>query len=68
MHNRVTTQTFGFVLDKVNKRLSNWKAKMLSMAGRVTLAKSVIQALTTYIMNHALSTCEEIDNRCRAFV
>lgn len=70
-HKRVNKGTFNFVLDKVNQRLSSWKAKTLSFAGRVTLAKSVIQALPTYVMQSCLlpkSTCDEIDRLCRAFI
>lgn len=44
---------------------------MLSMAGRVTLAKSVIQALLSYIMQIVKIPAyifKEIDEKCRAFV
>jgi hypothetical protein len=36
---------FQFVLDQVNRKLTAWKAKNLSFAGRVTLAKSVIEGI-----------------------
>ncbi|XP_022007607.1 uncharacterized protein LOC110906845 [Helianthus annuus] len=36
------------VIDKFNKRLSNWKAKLLSFAGRITLVKSVLGSLPNY--------------------
>lgn len=44
-HKRVNRETFNFVIDKVSHRLSSWKARNLSFAGRITLAKSVIQAM-----------------------
>jgi hypothetical protein len=71
LHKRVTKDTYQFILDKVNQRLSTWKANTLSFAGRVTLAKSVIQALPSYVMQTVLlpvSICDEIDKRCRGFI
>lgn len=41
---------FTYLIDKVWDRLSGWKAKHLSFAGRVTLSKSVIQAISVYTM------------------
>lgn len=45
---------------------------MLYFAGRFTLAKSVVQALPTYVMQSNIlpvSICEEIDKKkCRSFV
>lgn len=41
------------------------KAKNLSMAGRLPLAKSVIQVMPTYVMQASgipKSVCDEIDN------
>lgn len=42
LHKRVTKSNFQFVVDKVKQRLSAWKARNLSLAGRVPLAKSFI--------------------------
>jgi len=36
------------VIDKFNMRLSNWKAKQLSIGGRLCLCKSVLGSLSTY--------------------
>jgi ribonuclease HI len=41
---------FRYILDQVNAKLSAWKASQLSFAGRVTLAKSVIEAVPIYPM------------------
>lgn len=71
IHNRVNRRSFQFILDKVDQRLSNWKANSLSMAGRLTLTKSVIQSLPTYVMQSAFVPryiCDEIDKKCRSFV
>lgn len=50
LHNRVNRRSFQFILDKVDQRLSNWKVKTLSFAGRLTLTKSVLQSLPSYAM------------------
>ena len=39
------------VIDRFNSRLSRWKGSQLSMAGRVTLIKSVLSSLPTYYMS-----------------
>ncbi|MCI23473.1 putative ribonuclease H protein, partial [Trifolium medium] len=41
---------FEHLVDKVRSKLSGWKTTNLSFAGRVTLAKSVIQAIPIYSM------------------
>lgn len=41
---------FHFLLDRIWKRLSGWKEKLLSVATKEVLIKSVIQAILTYIM------------------
>ncbi|KAJ0545597.1 putative RNA-directed DNA polymerase [Helianthus annuus] len=39
------------VIDMFNKRLTNWKAKNLSFAGRVILVKSVLGSLPNYYLS-----------------
>lgn len=71
LHEKVNRRSFQFILDKVDQRLSTWKVKSLSFAGRVTLTKAVIQALPSYVMQFAhipRFICDEIDKRCRRFV
>lgn len=41
---------FSYLVDKVRDKLSGWKTKHLSYAWRVTLSKSVIQAILVYSM------------------
>jgi hypothetical protein len=41
---------YQYILDQVSAKLSAWKATHLSFAGRVTLAKSVIEAVPIYPM------------------
>jgi ribonuclease HI len=71
IHSRSNRGKYQYILDKVNQRLSNWKTINLSLAGRVTLAKSVIQALPSYVMQTTViprSLCDEIDKKCRGFI
>lgn len=42
LHSRVSKCTYRDILEKVEQRLSGWNAIHLSLAGRITLAQSVI--------------------------
>lgn len=51
-------------------RISGWKSKLLSQAGRACLVKSVVTALPTYFMSSFLllkSNCQELDSIMRKF-
>jgi ribonuclease HI len=64
-------QDFQYLVEKVKNRLAGWKAKQLSLAGRITLAKSVIQAIPTYpmmSMSIPKSCLQEIEKAQRAFI
>ncbi|XP_058784072.1 uncharacterized protein LOC131658836 [Vicia villosa] len=43
-------QDFNYVIDQIARKLSSWKAHHLSFVGRVTLAKSVMEAIPIYPM------------------
>lgn len=45
------TQIFGFVKDRVWKKLKGWKEKTFSRAGREVLIKAVAQAIPSYVMS-----------------
>jgi hypothetical protein len=61
LHKKVIIRVlYQFVLDKVNQRLSTLKARTLSFVGRVTLPKSVIQALPSYVMQTVLLKSVEV--------
>ncbi|KAJ0597688.1 putative RNA-directed DNA polymerase [Helianthus annuus] len=57
------------VVDRFNSKLSRWKAKCLSLAGRVTLAKAVLSNLPTYYLSlykaptNVINTLEGIRRR-----
>ncbi|KAJ0612656.1 putative RNA-directed DNA polymerase [Helianthus annuus] len=59
------------VVEKFNKRLSSWKARNLSFAGRVTLAKAVLGSLPSYYLSLFLtpkSIIKKLESIRRAFV
>ncbi|XP_031125131.1 uncharacterized protein LOC116027569 [Ipomoea triloba] len=71
IHGRVTCHHFTELLDRINGRLEGWKTKTLSVAGRVTLAKAVLNAIPTYTMQTSVlpaRVCLEIEKRTRRFI
>jgi hypothetical protein len=64
-------EDYQYIIDQVSSRLVAWKANHLSFAGRVTLAKSVIEAIPIYPMmtNRIPNAClEEIQKLQRRFI
>ncbi|CAN1181654.1 Putative ribonuclease H protein At1g65750, partial [Linum perenne] len=71
LHERTTVQTYQGIVDRIDQKLTGWKANSLSLAGRVTLAQSVLAAIPAYAMQTAVipvMTCEVIDRKIRNFV
>ncbi|CAN1247078.1 Putative ribonuclease H protein At1g65750 [Linum grandiflorum] len=59
------------MLTRLDKKLSGWKVKTLSLAGLVTLAQTVLSAIPAYIMQTTVlptEIFEAIDRRIRNFV
>lgn len=55
---------FKFVKDKVEQKIKNWNAKLLSRAGKAVLIKSVAQTIPSYIMSCFMlpkTLCKEIE-------
>lgn len=70
-HRRTTKSMFQFVIDKVQRKLNGFDAKLLSMASRTMLAKSVLLAIPGYFMQFAMipiNTCEKIEQIVKQFV
>ncbi|XP_028089245.1 uncharacterized protein LOC114289680 [Camellia sinensis] len=70
-HNRPNRATYHFLVEKIQSKLSGWKSKLLSNAGRTTLIKAVNAAIPSYIMqcNYLLiSTCKALDKINRDFL
>ncbi|XP_021761146.1 uncharacterized protein LOC110725977 [Chenopodium quinoa] len=64
-------KTFGYLCEKVDRRLAGWKSKFLSLAGRITLAKSTLNTMANYAMQTARtprSICDDLDKRTRSFL
>lgn len=71
IHGRVTCSTYDGLLDRLNARLDGWKTNLLSMAGRVTLAKAVLNAIPFYRMQTTVlpkGVCQEIEKKIRRFI
>ena len=57
-------RAFDSIVDKVRAKLSGWKARSLSTAGRLTLINSVTSAMPTHLMQCTMlphKTCTELD-------
>lgn len=65
---RVRKVDFSYIDDRINSRLAGWKTKLLSRAGRVTLAKSVLSSMPIYTMQNLWlheGTCSTTDASIR---
>jgi len=59
------------IIDKIKLKLSNWKASLLSMAGRVQLVRSVVQSMLSYnisIYSWHVSLLKDLEKSIRNFV
>jgi hypothetical protein len=66
-----STRDFDFVVEKVQAKLSSWKAKLLSLAGRVILVQSVTFAIPAYYMQNValpIRVCFNLDKLNRDFL
>jgi hypothetical protein len=64
------TEEFKSIIDKVWKRLQDWKLKLLSQASRKILLKVVVQAIPTYCMSVFLlpkTLCSQINTLMQKF-
>ncbi|XP_061371034.1 uncharacterized protein LOC133313656 [Gastrolobium bilobum] len=69
-HGRVSKLHHGELMDRVNNMLQGWEKQCLSMAGRITLAKSVISTIPMFNMQSSLlpmGICDEIEKLQRKF-
>ena len=63
-------QVFAEIKEKVGKKLSRWKEKMLSMGGKEILIKAIVQVVPTYTIGCFLlpkSLCEDLEGMMRNF-
>ncbi|KAM1032357.1 hypothetical protein ACFX2C_036031 [Malus domestica] len=69
LHSRVNKETYGNIVEKVQRRLSAWKSNTLSMAGRLVYLQSVASPI--YSMQSTrlpISICDKIDKLNRNFL
>ena len=67
---RSKTQIFAEIKERVGKKLSGWKEKILSMGGKEVLIKAVAQAIATYSMSCfqlPKGFCEELESMTGRF-
>lgn len=62
---RSKKQIFQMLIDRVRKKLKDWKGRWLSNAGRTVLIKHVAQAIPTYLMSVFLQP-EEVCSKINA--
>uniref|UniRef100_A0A2N9H5A8 CCHC-type domain-containing protein n=1 Tax=Fagus sylvatica TaxID=28930 RepID=A0A2N9H5A8_FAGSY len=66
-----SSRDFDFIVDKVQAKLSSWKAKLLSPAGRIVLIQSVISSIPAYYMQNValpVRICSKLDKLNRDFL
>ncbi|GLT95628.1 hypothetical protein SLE2022_132990 [Rubroshorea leprosula] len=71
IHSRHSSASYKHVLEKMQLKLTGWKQKFLSLAGRRTLVQSVTSSIPAYTMQTRLlpkATCEAIDRLNRRFL
>lgn len=64
LHKRMSKNTFTDVLGKVANQVSGLKGKLISLVGRVTLAKVILAMIPTHVMSSVLLpvvVCDELD-------
>ncbi|CAN1793485.1 Putative ribonuclease H protein At1g65750 [Linum perenne] len=67
----ITRNTYQPILDRLDAKLSGWKANSLSLVGRVILTFSILNAIPAYAMQTSVlpcHICESIDRKIRNFV
>lgn len=63
-------QIFIGIVDRIQKKMKEWKEQSLSQAGREILIKMVLQAIPSYSMNCfmlPITTCQEIEKASARF-
>ncbi|KAG7615876.1 Ribonuclease H domain [Arabidopsis thaliana x Arabidopsis arenosa] len=71
LQKRVNKETFGEILERVNSKLAGWKGKCLSLAGRLTLTKSVLASIpihTMCVITMPKALLDDLDKVARSFL
>nr|GEZ23180.1 RNA-directed DNA polymerase, eukaryota, reverse transcriptase zinc-binding domain protein [Tanacetum cinerariifolium] len=68
--NMILTNSWNDTMDKIKKRLSNWKLNTLSIGGRLTLVKSVLGSIPLYqfsLFKAPAGVLKSIESMCSRF-
>ncbi|KAL0911907.1 hypothetical protein M5K25_017843 [Dendrobium thyrsiflorum] len=68
---RLSKADFQIFLDKAFKKLNVWGNHFISMAGRITLCKSVLLSIPLFVSSHSLvplGILKEFDKACRMYI
>lgn len=71
LQKRINKETFGTVVERVSSKLAGWKRRFLSLAGRITLTKSVLSSIPVHTMSSIalpMSTLAQLDKIARSFI
>ncbi|CAN0843862.1 Putative ribonuclease H protein At1g65750 [Linum grandiflorum] len=71
LHGRSTVTHYKYILEHLDAKLAGWKCSSLSLAGRVTLATSVLNAIPAFAMQTSIlpvTVCNNIDLQIRNFI
>ena len=61
-HPGSSSQEFNFVVERVQNKLQGWKTNLLSMAGRVVIAQSILSAIPAYVMKGCMLPTQILNN------
>jgi hypothetical protein len=70
MIGRNKTDVFAYIKDRIWKQINSWKNRALSRAGKEVMIKSVLHAISSYVMSVYLllaSTIEDIERMMNSF-
>lgn len=71
VHGRITKESFAGILGRIQARLTGWRSKTLSLAGRKVLVQSVLSAIPYYSMQSMLlpvGVIQSIEKLIRSFL
>lgn len=71
LHQRASKHSSSFIIEKMKKKLSGWKASSLSFTARVTLAQTPLSSIPGYVIQACailVSICDEAERLCRNFI
>ncbi|XP_072074464.1 uncharacterized protein [Arachis hypogaea] len=70
-NNRKKKEDFKSIIERTKSKLKGWKANCLSLAGRITLAQTVISPMLNFDMLHTkipIGICNEVEKCQRKFI